>query len=141
MNHRKRCFQFEHQVQGLGCTKGTLTFNCIPTVPVWTVATGLPEEQRCTPALINASMQSKPDTHHRALFRKSTNYWNPADTTGLNFSCFKSPAGCMGLGDWKHSSNQPQTLQLEYPHTNEVITSFPPSSPCTGQGERLLLCT
>lgn len=100
-----------------------------------------PEELRCTPALLNASAQNKPDTHHWALFRKSTNYWSPTDTTGLNLSCFKSPAGCMGVGDWKQSSNQSQTLQLEYLHTNEAITSFPPNSPCTGQGELLLLCT
>lgn len=105
--------------------------NRIPAVPVRSVTTGLPEEQNCTPALLNVSVQSKPDTHHWALFRKSTNYWSPTDTTGLNFSCFKLPAGCMGLGDWKHSSNQSQTLQLEYLHTNEVITSFHPSSPCT----------
>lgn len=28
-----------------------------------------------------------------------------------------------------------------YFHTNEVFTSSPPNSPCTGQGEPLLLCT
>lgn len=71
--------------------------NCIPAV----TATGLPEELSCTPALLNAPAQNKPDTHHWALIQKSTNYWSPTDTTGLNLSCFKSPAGCMGLGDWK----------------------------------------
>lgn len=92
--------------------------NCIPAVPVWTFATSLPEELSCTPALLNALVHNKPDNHHWALIRKSTNYWSLTDTTGLHLSSFNSPAGCIGLGNWKDNSNQSQTLQLEYHHTN-----------------------
>lgn len=96
MNHRKGCFQFEHEIHGLGCTKGTYLHKLL-------------EAQRHYWAqfeLLQISSRLHGSRWLETLFKAVTN----------------SSAG-------------------GYLHTNEVITSSPPNSPCTGQGEPLLLCT